>query len=32
MRDKLLAARDTLFVLGLQVVFRVALVLRRWNY
>jgi hypothetical protein len=32
MRDKLVAARDTLIVLGLQVVFRVALVLRRWNY
>lgn len=32
MREKLLAARDTLVVLGLQVVFRVALVLRRWNY
>lgn len=32
MRDKLAAARDTLIVLGLQVVFRVALVLRRWNY
>jgi hypothetical protein len=32
MRDKFVAVRDTLVVLGLQVVFRVAMILRRWNY
>jgi hypothetical protein len=32
MRERLVATRDTLIVLGLQIVFRVALVLRRWNY
>jgi hypothetical protein len=32
MRDKLAAIRDTLIVIGLQVVFRAAMLLRRWNY
>jgi hypothetical protein len=32
MREKLAAVRDTLIVLGLQVVFRAAMILRRWNY
>jgi hypothetical protein len=32
MRERLIAVRDTLLVLGLQIVFRVALMLRRWNY
>ncbi len=26
------AVRDTLIVLGLQLVFRATLILRRWNY
>jgi hypothetical protein len=30
--NRMNAARDTLLVLGLQVVFRVTLMLRRWNY
>jgi hypothetical protein len=29
---RLNAMRDTLLVLGLQLVFRATLVLRRWNY
>jgi len=32
MREKLLVVRDTLVVFGLQIVFRIALLLRRWNY
>jgi hypothetical protein len=32
MREKLAAARDTLIVLGLQLVFRAVMLLRRWNY
>lgn len=32
MREKLVAARDTLIVLGLQIVFRAVMLLRRWNY
>lgn len=32
MRDCLEAVRDTLLVLGLQVVFRVTQFLRHWNY
>jgi len=32
MREKLAAVRDTLIVLGLQMVFRAAMLLRRWNY
>ncbi len=32
MREKLVAVRDTLIVLGLQVIFRAAMLLRRWNY
>jgi len=32
MREKLVVVRDTLIVFGLQIVFRVALLLRRWNY
>jgi hypothetical protein len=30
--NRMNAVRDTLLVLGLQVVFRVTLMLRRWNY
>jgi hypothetical protein len=32
LRDRMNAVRDTLLVLGLQLVFRVTLILRRWNY
>jgi hypothetical protein len=32
MRDWMCALRDTLLVLGLQLVFRVTLIMRRWNY
>ena len=32
MREKLAVVRDTLIVFGLQIVFRVVLLLRRWNY
>jgi hypothetical protein len=32
MREKLVAVRDTLIVLGLQMVFRAVMLLRRWNY
>jgi len=32
MREKMAAVRDTLIVLGLQVVFRAMMVLRRLNY
>jgi hypothetical protein len=32
MREKLAAIRDTMIVLGLQIVFRIVMVLRRWNY
>jgi len=32
MRERIEAVRDTLLVLGLQVVFRVTQVLRHWNY
>jgi hypothetical protein len=32
MRDRMRALRDTLLVLGLQLVFRVTLIMRRWNY
>jgi hypothetical protein len=32
MRDRMCALRDTLLVLGLQLVFRVTLIMRRWNY
>jgi hypothetical protein len=32
MREKMTAARDTLIVLGLQLVFRAVMLLRRWNY
>jgi hypothetical protein len=32
MRARLEALRDTLIVLGLQIVFRAAMLLRRWNY
>ncbi|HTZ99992.1 MAG TPA: hypothetical protein VMB02_06655 [Candidatus Aquilonibacter sp.] len=32
MREKLAAVRDTLIVLGLQIVFRTVMVLRRLNY
>ncbi|MFY9803680.1 MAG: hypothetical protein WA211_16660 [Candidatus Acidiferrales bacterium] len=32
MRRSLVALRDTLIVLAIQLVFRAALVMRRWNY
>jgi hypothetical protein len=32
MRDRISAIRDTLLVLGLQLVFRATLMMRRWNY
>jgi hypothetical protein len=32
MREKLVAIRDTMIVLGLQLVFRTVMLLRRWNY
>lgn len=32
MRTKLLAVRDTLIVLALQIVFRMMMWLRRWNF
>ena len=32
MREKMVALRDTAIVLGLQVAFRLAMMLRRWNY
>ncbi len=30
--SRISAVRDTLLVLGLQLVFRATLILRRWNY
>jgi hypothetical protein len=32
MRKMLVAVRDTLIVLGLQLVFRAVMLVRRWNY
>jgi hypothetical protein len=32
MRHRLAAVRDTIIVLGLQVVFRATMILRSWNY
>ena len=32
MRERLRAVRDTLLVLTIQIVFRVVLMMRRWNY
>lgn len=32
MRDRMRIVRDTVLVLGLQLVFRATMVLRRWNY
>lgn len=32
MRERLAAVRDTLIVLGLQIVFRTVMILRRLNY
>lgn len=32
MRERVLAVRDTLIVLGLQIVFRVTMFLRHLNY
>jgi hypothetical protein len=32
LRNRMNAVRDTLLVLGLQLVFRLTLILRRWNY
>jgi hypothetical protein len=31
MREKLILVRDTLVVLGIQIAFRAAMLLRRWN-
>jgi hypothetical protein len=30
--ERMLSLRDTILVLGLQLVFRATLALRRWNY
>jgi hypothetical protein len=32
MRERLIAVRDTMIVLGLQLVFRAVMLARRWNY
>jgi hypothetical protein len=32
MRNRMRIVRDTLIVLGIQIVFRFTLLLRRWNY
>jgi hypothetical protein len=32
MRNRMRVLRDTLLVLGIQIVFRAMLALRRWNY
>ncbi|MGD1211029.1 MAG: hypothetical protein ABR973_06695 [Candidatus Acidiferrales bacterium] len=32
MRHRLVAVRDTIIVIGLQVVFRATMILRSWNY
>jgi hypothetical protein len=32
MRHRFAAVRDTIIVLGLQVVFRATMILRSWNY
>jgi len=32
MREKLVAVRDTLVVLSMQLSFRIAMLLRNWNY
>jgi hypothetical protein len=32
MRERMVAVRDTLIVLGLQLLFRAVMLLRRWNY
>lgn len=32
MRERWHAVRDTLLVLAIQIVFRIMLMLRRWNY
>ena len=32
MRERLVFVRDTLIVLGIQLVFRAVMMLRRWNY
>lgn len=32
MRERLHAVRDTPLVLAIQIVFRIVLMLRRWNY
>jgi hypothetical protein len=31
MRERLIVVRDTLVVLGIQIAFRVVMLLRRWN-
>ena len=32
LRERMLNLRDTILVLGLQLVFRATMALRRWNY
>ena len=32
MREKVIAFRDTMIVIALQLVFRATLAMRRWNY
>ncbi|MGA7920167.1 MAG: hypothetical protein WCA38_10885 [Candidatus Acidiferrales bacterium] len=32
MRQAIVAVRDTMIVLAIQLVFRAALIMRRWNY
>lgn len=32
MREKMFAVRDTMIALGMQLVFRATILLRRWNY
>ena len=32
MRNRMRVVRDTILVLGIQIVFRFTLFLRRWNY
>jgi hypothetical protein len=32
LQNRMSAVRDTLLVLGLQLVFRITLIMRRWNY
>ncbi len=32
MREKLVAVRDVMIALGLQIMFRASILLQRWNY